>query len=68
MADHVYKLEEWVGSSPNGIEDAIQNAVRRAAESGHTLRWFQVKETRGQIVDGKVAHWQVTVQIGSRPE
>jgi flavin-binding protein dodecin len=49
MQDHVYKMIELAGSSESSIEDAIQNAVARAAKTLHDLRWFEVVETRGQI-------------------
>jgi flavin-binding protein dodecin len=62
--DHVYKITELVGSSPKSIEEAVTNAVTRAAKTLRNLRWFEVTETRGHIEDGKVAHWQVTVKIG----
>lgn len=64
MSDHVYKKVEIVGSSPKSIEDAVHNALARAAKSLHNLRWFEVVETRGHIEGGKVGHWQVTVKIG----
>ena len=64
MADHVYKKIELVGSSPDGLQQAIESAVAKANETIRNMRWFEVVETRGQIVDGKVAHWQVTVKIG----
>lgn len=64
MSDHVYKKVEIVGSSTNSLQEAIENAVARAAKSLHNLRWFEVVETRGHIDDGKIAHWQVTVKIG----
>ena len=64
MSEHVYKLIELVGSSPVSIEDAIQNAVNRAAKTVRNIRWFQVLETRGHIDNGKVAHYQVTLKIG----
>jgi flavin-binding protein dodecin len=64
MAEHVYKKIEIVGSSPDGLQQAIENAVGKAAETIHNMRWFEVVETRGQLVDGKIAHWQVTVKIG----
>jgi flavin-binding protein dodecin len=64
MAEHVYKTIELTGSSPKGIDQAIANAIAKAAESLHNLRWFQVTETRGEIEDGKVAHWQVTMKVG----
>jgi flavin-binding protein dodecin len=60
----VYKTIELVGSSPNGPDDAIKNAITRAAATMHNLRWFEVLETRGQIDEGRIAHWQVAVKIG----
>lgn len=64
MSDHVYKKLEIVGSSPKSIEDAIENAIARAAKTVHNLRWFEVVETRGHLEDGKVSHYQVTLKIG----
>ncbi|MCE4226691.1 dodecin domain-containing protein [Methylobacterium sp. C25] len=64
MSDHVYKIVELVGSSPNSIEDAIQGAVSRANQTIRNLRWFEVVETRGHIEDGKVHHYQVTLKAG----
>ena len=64
MSDHVYKTIELVGSSTRGMEDAIQKAVAKAAETVRNLRWFEVLDTRGHIEEGRVAHWQVTVKIG----
>ena len=64
MADHVYKTIELVGSSTVSMEQAVQTAVTKASETVRNLRWFEVVETRGQIVDRLVAHWQVTVKIG----
>lgn len=66
MTDHVYKMIEVIGSSTKGTDDAIQQAVAKAGESLHNLDWFEVLETRGHIIDGKVAHYQVTVKIGFR--
>lgn len=64
MNDHIYKKIELVGSSPIGIEDAVTNAVSRAAKTIRNMRWFEVSEMRGHIEDNKIAHWQVTVKIG----
>ena len=64
MSDHIYKTIELVGSSSRGVEDAVQKAVTKAAETVRNLRWFQVLETRGHIEGGKVAHWQVTLKLG----
>lgn len=64
MKDHTYKLIELVGTSTMGIEDAVQHAVERAGRTIKNMRWFQVVETRGEIDQNKVAHWQVTIKIG----
>jgi dodecin len=64
MPDHVYKTIELVGSSTRGMEDAVQKAIAKAAETVRNLRWFQVLDTRGHIEAGKVAHWQVTLKLG----
>ena len=64
MSNHVYKSIELTGSSPKGLEEAIRNAVAKAGKTLHNLRWFQVTDTRGEIENGKVAHWQVTMKVG----
>jgi flavin-binding protein dodecin len=64
MSNHVYKHLELTGSSSAGIEDAVQRAIAKASESVRNIHWFQVVETRGHVVDGKVAHWQVTIKAG----
>jgi dodecin len=64
MSDHIYKKVELVGSSPNSIEEAVNNAVARASQTLRNLRWLEVVETRAHLENGKVAHWQVTVKIG----
>ena len=62
--DHVYKIVELVGSSPTGIEDAIQGAIARASSTVDNIRWFEVLETRGHVEGGKVLHYQVTIRVG----
>jgi dodecin len=64
MSEHVYKILELTGSSPASIEDAVQNAIAKAAKTVRRMQWFQVLETRGHIDDGRVSHWQVTVKVG----
>ena len=68
MANHVYGVSEVVGSSPDGVEAAVNNAVGKAAQTVRHLDWFEVSNIRGQLVDGAVAHWQVTVKLGFRIE
>ena len=68
MSDHVYKMIEIVGSSPVGIDDAIRNAIETSAKTVRHMSWFEVVKTTGHVVDGKVAHFQVTLKIGFRIE
>ena len=65
-SEHTYKIIELVGSSPQGLQQAIENAVSRAGETLKNLDWFEVKEIRGNITDGKVGWYQVKVGIGFR--
>jgi flavin-binding protein dodecin len=64
MSNHVYKSLELTGSSTTSSDDAIRTAIERASVSMRNIRWFQVLETRGQVEDGKIAHWQVTLKVG----
>ena len=68
MSEHVYKVVEIVGSSTTGSDDAIRNAIERASKTLKNLDWFEVAETRGHLVDGKVGHFQVTLKVGFRLE
>ena len=68
MSDHVYKKLKLVGSSTVSSDDAARNAIAQAQATIRNMDWFEVVDTRGHIVDGKVAHWQVTVKIGFRLE
>lgn len=64
MTDHVYKHIRLTGSSSTSSDDAIRNAVARAHETVRNVQWFQVIETRGHVADGKIAHYQVTIELG----
>jgi dodecin len=62
--DHIYRVVELAGTSEKSIEDAIGTAIARANKTIRDLRWFEVVQTRGQIENGKVAHFQVTLKVG----
>jgi flavin-binding protein dodecin len=68
MPSHTYKLVELVGSSPSSSDDAIRNAITRASATIKHIDWYQVIESRGHVIDGKIAHYQVTLKIGFRIE
>jgi flavin-binding protein dodecin len=64
MTNHVYKILEIVGSSETSIEDAIISAIEHASKTVRNMDWFEVTQTRGHIVNGKIGHYQVTLKIG----
>jgi flavin-binding protein dodecin len=68
MTNHTYKIVEIVGSSPSGTDEAIRNAIAEASKTLRQLDWFEVVETRGHLVDGKVGHFQVRLKVGFRLE
>jgi dodecin len=68
MSDHIYRVIEVVGTSPDGVAAAIDNGVSQAAETVRGLDWFEVISVRGSIQDGAVAYTQVTMKIGFRLE
>ena len=68
MTNRTYRLTEIVGTSPDGIEQAISNGVERAAKTLRHLDWFEVTQVRGQIKDGQVEHYQVGLMLGFRLE
>jgi dodecin len=66
VSDHVYRMSEIVGSSTTSSDDAIRTAIAKASETVRNIEWFEVTEARGQVVDGGVAYFQVTLKIGFR--
>jgi flavin-binding protein dodecin len=68
MANHTYRVTEIVGTSPESVHQAIRNGVARAALTLRNLDWFEATQIRGQIVDGGVEHFQVTMKVGFRLE
>jgi len=68
MSEHVYKSVEITGTSPEGVTQAIDRAVAKASQTVRNLDWFELISVRGQIDDGRVAHYQATLKIGFRLE
>ena len=68
MSNHIYRVIEIVGTSPDGIDAAIRNGLARAAETMRLLDWFEVQSVRGDLRNGAVAHFQVTLKVGFRLE
>lgn len=68
MSEHTYRISEVVGSSTQGLDDAIRGGIRRAGQTLRGLDWFEVTEIRGHIDNGEVAHYQVSMKVGFRLE
>ena len=66
MSSNVYGVTEIVGTSTNGVEDAIESGIARASTTLRGLNWFEVTEVRGHINEGRVAHYQVGMKVGFR--
>jgi flavin-binding protein dodecin len=66
MATNSYAITEIVGSSKTGVDDAIRGALESVSQSHPGLDWFEVTDIRGHIEDQQIAHFQVTVKVGSR--
>jgi len=68
VSNRTYRLTEIVGTSPEGIDQAVRNGVARASESLRHIDWFEVSDIRGYVRDGAVDHFQVTMKVGFRLE
>lgn len=68
MSDHTYRVTEIVGTSHEGVDAAIRNAVSRASQTLRELDWFEVTEVRGHIENGQIEHFQVGLKVGFRLE
>ncbi|MFI8191879.1 dodecin [Streptomyces sp. NPDC085946] len=68
MSNHTYRVTEIVGTSPDGVDQAIRNGIDRASRTLRNLDWFEVTQVRGQLDEGRIAHWQVGLKVGFRLE
>lgn len=68
MTDRTYRVTEIVGTSPDGITEAVNNGIKRAGQTLRHLDWFEVTDIRGQVTDTSVSHYQVTMKLGFRLE
>ena len=68
MSNRTYRVSEIVGTSQEGVDAAVRNGIRRAAQTLRGLDWFEITQVRGQIKDGQVEHFQVGMKVGFRLE
>jgi flavin-binding protein dodecin len=68
LSNHTYSITEIVGTSEEGVDAAVRNGIAEASKTLRNLDWFEVKEIRGHLEDGKIADWQVRIKLGFRHE
>ncbi|MCX4672069.1 dodecin family protein [Streptomyces sp. NBC_01381] len=68
MSDHTYRVTEIVGTSHEGVDQAIRNGIDRASQTLRSLDWFEVTQVRGHIENGQIEHYQVGLKVGFRLE
>ncbi|MET9960767.1 dodecin [Streptomyces sp. NPDC006326] len=66
MSNHTYRVTEIVGTSQDGIDQAVRNGIARAGQTLRNLDWFEVTQVRGHIENGEIAHYQVGLKVGFR--
>ncbi|MGW2822066.1 dodecin [Streptomyces sp. NPDC001443] len=66
MSNHTYRVTEIVGTSQEGIDQAVRNGISRASQTLRNLDWFEVTQVRGQIENGAIEHWQACLKVGFR--
>ena len=66
MSNHTYRVTEIVGTSPNGVDEAVRNGIERASQTLRNLDWFEVTQVRGHVEEGRIAHYQVGLKVGFR--
>jgi flavin-binding protein dodecin len=68
MTNNTYRVTEIVGTSHEGIDQAIRNGIARADQTLRNLDWFEILQVRGQIENGRIEHYQVCMKVGFRLE
>ena len=68
MPASVYKVVEWIGTSPDSWEKAAKAAVERAAASLRDLRVGEVVQQDLIIEKGKVTAYRCKVKVSFKYE
>lgn len=68
MSDHIYRVTEVVGTSPESVQQAIRNGIARVSQTVRNVEWFEAAEIRGQVEHGEISAFQVSMKVGFRLE
>ncbi|MFO0929517.1 MAG: dodecin family protein [Gemmataceae bacterium] len=63
MAEHMYKVVELVGTSPESWEKAAATVVLEAGKHLQDLRIAEVSQLDMQIADGKIIGYRARVKV-----
>ena len=66
MSDHIYRITEVVGSSPESVQQAIRNGIERVSRTVRNVEWFEATEIRGKVDNGEITAFQVSLKVGFR--
>ena len=68
MSDAIYRITEVVGTSPESVHQAIRNGIARVSRTVRNVEWFEATEIRGQVTNGEISAFQVSLKVGFRLE
>ena len=68
MSDAIYRITEVVGTSPESVQQAIRNGIARVSRTVRNVEWFEATEIRGQVTDGEISAFQVSLKVGFKLE
>ena len=66
MSEHVYKIIEIVGSSPDSWEDATKRAVQQASKTLKDLKIAEVVEQDAKIENGAITAYRTRLKVSFR--
>ena len=64
----VVKVIELVGTSPKGLQDAVEEAVKDASKTVRNLVGVDILGWTGKIDGGKIVEYRANVKISFRVE
>ncbi|MDQ3084122.1 MAG: dodecin family protein [Thermoproteota archaeon] len=64
----VYKYIEIVGTSPTGINEAVNNAFKEASKTVKNIQWGEMGKVTFRLDGNQQIEYQVEVRIGFKIE
>jgi len=64
----VYKYIEIVGTSSQGIDDAVNNAFKEASKTVKNIQWGELGRVTFRLDDSQKVEYQAEIKIGFKVE